>query len=403
MEITCSDISAFRKLPPGEFRKAQGMLKAAAERVAAGTMTKAAYNDIELMSGFRFNPHGILQCARLHAHISPLEVITYDWVHSALQGGTLTTEVEAMIAASGTLRDELQKFLADSRWEFPHRMAVKGRSLHRIFDLRRVASDEPDKVKATCSELLGVYGLLRFFFELKLGASVEHEKQLQSFNAACKVVDLLLHLKAGLAAAADAAAELENALQDHLALHRAAYGDNYIKPKHHWMLDVPSQLRRDGMVLDAFVVERTHLRVKALAEKVKNTVAFEQSVLSGLVTSLLQNDASLIGCGLLGRTQSLPGFQPPVVVADRLRVYAVEISVGDVALRGDAAGHVQACVMQSGELFLFVSPLQRVSRLTSHCDVCMRLPQLAVWPAADVTHALAWRLQAVGTMLVVHR
>lgn len=379
------------------------MQKLAADRVIAGTMTKTAYHDLELMTGFRYNPHGVLQSPRLRALFDPLDVVTYDWVHSALQGGVLTAEVEAMLMATGVSRGELQSFLQSSKWEYPHHSTAKARALHRIFDFRRVSADDPQKIRATCSELLGVYGLLRFFFELKLGRLPEHETQLQSFNAACEVIDVLLHFKHGLAAPADAAAELDTALQRHLELHLAAYGDLHLKPKHHWMLDVPEQLRRDGVVLDAFVIERTHLRVKALAEKIKNTVAYENSVLSGLLTVFLQSGEEVCGCRLLGRVQDLPGFAPRVIVADRLQVFAVEISVSDVVLCGESAGIVQACAMQSGELFLFVAPLRRQDRLTLHCSVCVRTLQLEVWLATEVVHALSWQQRPDGSMLVLQR
>eukprot|EP00974_Lingulodinium_polyedra_P045137 4329648-Lingulodinium_polyedra.AAC.1 len=41
-----------------------------------------------------------------------------------------------------------------------------------------------------------------------------------------------------------------------------AYGAAFVKPTHHWLLDIPAQLHRDGPVLDAFVVERTRVVVK---------------------------------------------------------------------------------------------------------------------------------------------
>ncbi len=35
------------------------------------------------------------------------------------------------------------------------------------------------------------------------------------------------------------------------------------KPKHHWLLNVPAQIAKDNVVLDAFVIERQHVLVKA--------------------------------------------------------------------------------------------------------------------------------------------
>ncbi len=90
--------------------------------------------------------------------------VTYDWVHTVLQHGVLNIEVERMMvlgAPLGITREAVQTFLRDEAWQFPHAGGKKQRALHRIFDLHRVSDKEPNKVRCTSSELLGVYGLLR--------------------------------------------------------------------------------------------------------------------------------------------------------------------------------------------------------------------------------------------------
>jgi hypothetical protein len=59
----------------------------------------------------------------------------------------------------------------------------------------------------------------------------------------------------------DGAAQLETATRNFLELHQHAYGSRHLKPKHHWMLDLGPQVRRDRMILDAFAIERQHLLV----------------------------------------------------------------------------------------------------------------------------------------------
>lgn len=51
-----------------------------------------------------------------------------------------------------------------------------------------------------------------------------------------------------------------------------AHGIRHILPKHHWMLDIPAQLVRDGLIADAFVIERQHLTVKVCA---RHTASFD--------------------------------------------------------------------------------------------------------------------------------
>ena len=97
------------------------------------------------------------------------------------------------------------------------------------------------------------------------------------------MMDLILYAKRETACPRELAAPLMQACREHLRLHKAAYGTEFLKPKHHWLLDIPAQFFRDDIVLDAFVIERLHLAVKGVAENIKNTTAFEMSVLSGLL------------------------------------------------------------------------------------------------------------------------
>ena len=85
-----------------------------------------------------------------------------------LQGGVLVNEVEGLLVASayhGVSRRDLQTFLT-GEWSFPHQTATKSKALHLVFDERRISSDNPTKLKCTCAELLGLYGMLRFTQDL---------------------------------------------------------------------------------------------------------------------------------------------------------------------------------------------------------------------------------------------
>ena len=99
-------------------------------------------------------------------HINPIELVTYDWVHSMLQHGVFNLEVEGFLQVGspfGVSRKQIQEFLQDPAWRYQHFESSKQRQLHRIFDARRVGSDDKGHVKCTCAELVGVYGMLRLF------------------------------------------------------------------------------------------------------------------------------------------------------------------------------------------------------------------------------------------------
>jgi hypothetical protein len=184
-------------------------------------------------------------------------------------------------------------------------------------------------------------------------------------------------------------------------LHQIAYGSVYIKPKHHWMMDIPPQLVRDQCVLDAFIIERTHLLVKGIADNIKNTSSFEQSVLSGVTTRAFEH-AAVAGAGdcLVGRCAPLPGF-PGVHVADKLSVNTFEVSVDDIIIRGTSAGVVVACALEGGQLLVVVDLLVQTVIRSSHTAVFRLAGQHAVWSASDVGHCLAWYGQPDGSFVVI--
>ena len=96
-----------------------------------------------------------------------MRCVTYDWVHTLLQHGVLVVEIECMLSRCvgvGINRETIMMFLKDEAWIFPHASARQQRQLHRIFDERRASDKKSDKLRCTCSELLGAYGMLRLVF-----------------------------------------------------------------------------------------------------------------------------------------------------------------------------------------------------------------------------------------------
>ena len=100
---------------------------------------------------------------------------------------------------------------------------------------------------------------------------------------------------------------VEAALCQHLRLHIEAYGPRRIKPKHRWQIDAASQIRKDGCILDAFIIERIHLTVKKIAEHARNTSRFERSVVSGVLNLQFQHAGAFSQNGLRGRAVPWPG------------------------------------------------------------------------------------------------
>lgn len=260
--------------------------------------------------------------------------MTIDWVHCMLADGVLSVEAHLLIASAEVATNDLEMYLKGD-WCFPQASRAKSRTLWQLFDSARASSQE--KVKGSASEMLGLYSLLRHFVETRLQGVHGIVSQKASFQAACRIVDVILLAKQGRVPLKRASRMLQEALIDHLSKHKHAYGDSNLKPKHHFMFDVADQWQHQAEVVDAFVVERLHLRVKAVAELVRNTTCFERSCLASLINShcrLLQDGQ--VGDGLVGRRVALAGT--PAQVADSMRVQGMQLSVGDVVFHDGHAG-----------------------------------------------------------------
>jgi hypothetical protein len=161
--------------PQAEWEQSVDLLRAASERVAAGTMPKARLTEISLACGLHDNPAGLLSSDRLRGHVNIMSTVTYDWMHAWLQDGVMNDEISALLVAAqphGYNKRDLEHWLADKAWNFPAMHTNKSVALHRIFSERRESATDPQKVKATASELLGVYSMLQHWVGIHLANEV---------------------------------------------------------------------------------------------------------------------------------------------------------------------------------------------------------------------------------------
>ena len=78
--------------------------------------------------------------------------------------------------------------------------------------------------------MLGVYGLLQHFFQTRVGNRREICAHRASFDAACRVLDIIQSAKRGDIPMQQAPGLLKEALTDHKVKHLAVYGDSHIRP-----------------------------------------------------------------------------------------------------------------------------------------------------------------------------
>ena len=246
---------------------------------------------------------------------------------------------------------------------------------------------------------LCLYSLLRFFFEVKCATIAELEPQLASYRAACTVVDLILLAKRRTADPQQAGEALGRAVGVFMDAHRAAYGARFLRPKRHWLMDIPAQIVRDRCSIDAFVVERQHLMVKHVADHIDNTTTFERSVM-GSVCSVVFSGDGFPNDGLQGRTAMWPGM-PGVRVGDKMLTFGLTVCTDDFVTRGGDVGKVVAVAQDCTSLYAVVETLSCTRNVTSFAQVHQPSGSHEIWAAAELEQCVTWWQEPDGQWVVL--
>ena len=357
-----------------------------------------------------YTPWGLLACRRLSERCDWARCITLDWMHTFLQNGVLTDEVWAVMQRSGVELEEVRTFLKQP-WCHPSCVPKSSTRSWEVFNPKR---SPETKIKASASELLSLYSLLRYFLETKPREAFEPE--MKSFDAVCAVIDEILDAKQALASARMSALEqqaeaarrgesLQRKMELFMRLHQAAYGEQMLKPKHHWAMDIGGQVRRDHTVLDCFGTERLHLRTKRVANNVKDASkqgGWEAKVLGGMLAQHLQELKA--ADGLQGRVHWLAEMQ--VYHACSATEGGIAVSQNDVVFDSSTGemGIVVTCAATSleGTCFVIAEPCEHLQRLSPHASRWRVLAgQVQTIPLHRLKFPKAWQVTDEGTCLLV--
>lgn len=403
VEASCCDSKRFRVAPLAEQHRAFDMVLEARRQRAENRISKAALDDIEKVVGFAITAEGVLACPQLRDSV--LQAARYDWMHCALAGGTLTTDLSLLVSTvPGLGWRRLQEFF-QLAWKFPHTLMRHGLGGSLYAACKQSEHSTSGKCKASCSEQLTMYALVRHFVTTCLDPPDDPAVQaaLESFKACCEVVDAFLFVKRRRHTGIVYNDIITPKIDEHMVRFAAAYGSQCFLPKHHWLYDCALQIKMDGgVVLDMFVMERTHKKLKSPSEKRMLTQdATAQSLLAArCATHICSESSKRDGDPVEGAAQ-VPGS---VFSAARWMVVSgEEMHVGDVAVNRQlqAVGIITACVSNGVESWAEVDPHILKKRLSEHSTVWASEDTRSVWDASSLQLAQAWYEDASTGYLVV--
>ena len=404
VDITEHDPSKFKVWPKADFEEMADLLAEASSQWLAGAIPKARLKEMRQSLGFKPSRHSLLVCPQLRPHIDWQSVVRYDWVHTFCSGGVLSIAMWHLVKAAESMKvatqNDISNFLKEP-WVTPFHRRAHGRKLWVIFGEHWAQSnDDSETIKCTCIELMELYGLMRYWALVRLPRLEELELPLQQYLKASACVDIITKAKRRQMPMKIASVALRQGLQEWLASHKEAFGTGGVKPKAHWAFDIADQLALDPAVIDSFVVERLHLRVRAASEHIRFLEGYEQSVLS----RVLNEQARVLKCqttkGLVGRTAPFPGL-PSATVSDNLEVLGFHAHVGDFVKRGEDVAKVLACAEEGHELFLVVELHFVVCSCSARSSTWRSQALRSVWPAIEVAEVVAWKDLGEGKTLLI--
>ena len=227
------------------------------------------FKEKETELGWNYCRRAIVLNMRIRMNVASITM--FDWAHVFLCDGLLVDEVGLCMSAFRTSRDpnttyeEMGQY--SEGWVFPGK-----RKIAHLFTKEKATANYRKKgFTCTGSEILTLIPVLMRYFKhvvLPRGRLVNH---VNSIVACLEVVVLLLACRA-CCVSPD---QLTAAIYEHLRLFREVYGEDEMRPKHHFALHLPSMLKRFGFLLTTFVNERKHRLIKLYTRVRCNPKSFE--------------------------------------------------------------------------------------------------------------------------------
>jgi len=248
--------------------------------LAEGKITKNSFEELETASGFAVCPQGVLSDVDLRGFVGPVETTTFDWFHTWLQGGIAAVEIYNFlyeVKRKHKLGYASLQTLATADWRWPS--THDPTKLNVVFTPARESASK-DSWKASASETLTVYPLIRYFAQNIVSKLGGLDEEVESLLACFRVVDYFMLAKRQQWTTLECVLA---AYQKHLVAFIKAYGREHCKPKHHYGWHCIVKTFGSKILLDAFVTERKHQEVKAYATHHKASKGFERTVLGSVM------------------------------------------------------------------------------------------------------------------------
>ena len=274
--LACTD---FGKFKPHTAETHRCVFRALAD--CKRSQSAAALRDKAEALGFNYNPHCLALHPRLH-EVPIADTLMFDPGHMYVMNGLADVEFGmcmSKLRATFTTYVEIAEYARPFVW--PQRAPMGEKSVQRLVSENTKKNLKAESFSSTGSEFLCLAPVLFLYFSRV--AQVRHAADafaplVDSFLAVLLVIELLQLVKRNMLTPGD----LRDAIKAHLDLFIVAYGADGLRPKHHYVLHLPSMLAKFGTLLSAYTHERKHRFVKQTARPRYNLKGWEAGVVEDL-------------------------------------------------------------------------------------------------------------------------
>lgn len=279
--ITETDIGKFKQYSNTQMKKAVQKIHEYKDNVRSGELTKDELENLEQVYGWTYNEW----CPLLNEKfpVKWADVIMYDWAHVYVCNGIGDSEFGSFMHAmskckKGDLSDctyaNMHAYLQQFEWP-----KSRGNPLHLFGDPNDHARYLRNRdFPCTASEFITLTPVLKRYLKrvtLRSGAAPAH---VESMIACLEVIELLMAVNRN----AVTPEKLHAAIEKHIRLYKIAYGEDAIRPKHHYALHLAGMLELHKVLLSTFTHERKHRAFKRYCRGRNILKSFELNIIKDI-------------------------------------------------------------------------------------------------------------------------
>lgn len=254
--ITCTSWDRFQKHTDETVRECVQRLNEHHDVFSDGHMTKETFEELERVHGWNWNAFSVILDEKVRLRVA--SSVMYDWAHTYVNDGLADMEMGQCMKVLHSSRSETtyaEIGLYAASFTYPK---ARGSPTHVFNEVASKNNLRKTNFTCTASEFLTLAPILHRYFTRVVQERGQCMPYVLSFIA---VIEVLLLLQAIQAGCVDSSV-LGVAILKHLQLYQAAYGEEKVRPKHHYALHLPDMLSRFGFLLSTFTHERKHRLIK---------------------------------------------------------------------------------------------------------------------------------------------